>query len=91
MRCTNFALLTFGGGVLLGLTVVVGEIDALARIASLLMALGIVALPIGAIIDWLRKVKSRRPAPGRSRRAKTRAAAVARRGRRPRKRAPTKR
>jgi hypothetical protein len=91
MRCTKFALLTFGAGVLLGLTVVVAEIDVLARIASLLMVLGIVALPIGAMIDWLRKVKSWRPAPGRRKPAKPRAAAVARRGRRPRKRAPTKR
>jgi hypothetical protein len=91
MRCSKLALLLFGAGILLGLAVVVAKIEPLARIASLSMALGIVALPIGAVIDWLRKVKSWRPGRGRRKPTKLRATAVARRGPRPRKRAPRKR
>jgi hypothetical protein len=67
MRYTKLALLIFGAGLLLGLAVVVAEIDALARVASLSMALGIIAVPVGAIIDWRRAM--RRPAgPARGRR-----------------------
>jgi hypothetical protein len=90
MRCAKFALLVFGAGLLLGLTVVVAKIDALARVASLSMALGIIALPIGAILDWRRAKRPARAARGRGQLTKERAAPRAR-GRRPRKRAPPKR
>jgi hypothetical protein len=90
MRCAKFALLVFGAGLLIGLTVVVAQIDALARVASLSMALGIIALPIGAIVDWRRARRRARAARGHRKPAKGRAAPRAR-GRRPRKRAPPKR
>ena len=58
MRFTKLALLIFGAGLLLGLVVVVAEIEVLARGASFLMAFGIVALPIAALIDWRRSAES---------------------------------
>jgi predicted lipid-binding transport protein (Tim44 family) len=90
MRWTKLALLVFGAGLLLGLAVVVAELDALARVASLLMALGIVAVPVGAIIDWRRAARPAQPARGRGQPTKARASPGAR-GRRPRKRVPSKR
>jgi hypothetical protein len=89
MRCTKLALLVFGAGLLLGLVVVVAEIQVLARSASLLMVLGIIALPIAALIDWRRAAK---PSPGaRDRKTTKRRAAASQRGPRARKRAPPKR
>ena len=41
MYYTKIALLTFGAGLVLGLAVVVIEIDWLSRVASGLMALGL--------------------------------------------------
>ena len=52
MYYTKIALLTFGIGLVLGLAVVVIEIDWLGRVASGLMALGLMAIPIGMIVDW---------------------------------------
>ncbi len=91
MRWTKIALLTFGAGLLLGLTVVVAEIGWLERPASFLMALAIAGLPIGMVIDWRRATRTARPA------AKKRVTAPARRAgarvppARPRKQAPPKR
>ena len=57
MRYTKAALLVFGGGLLLGLAVVAGELKPLQRVASGLMALGIAAIPVGMIADWRRAVR----------------------------------
>jgi ABC-type phosphate transport system permease subunit len=83
MRYTRIALLVFGFGLLLGLVVVVAEIKSLERVVSGLMALGIVAIPIGVIADWRRAAKAALRAPRRP--ARTQA------GRRPRRSAPSKR
>ena len=54
MRYTRMALLTFGAGFVLGLVVDVFETFRLARVASGLMALGLLALPLGIAADlWL--------------------------------------
>ncbi len=66
MRYTKIALLTFGAGLLLGLAVVAAEIDALSRVASLTMALGIAALPVGMIVDWRLATRSARPPQARN-------------------------
>ncbi len=71
MRYTKIALLTFGAGLLLGLLVVVIEIDWLGRVASSLMALGLAAVPFGMIVDWRLAAKpARKPIKARG---KTRA------------------
>ncbi len=90
MRYTKIALLTFGAGLVLGLVVVVIEIDPLQRVASGLMALGLAAIPVGMIADWR---LATRPAPVKGRRKpQTRpTAAGPRRAPRPRKPAPPKR
>jgi len=89
MRYTKIALLAFGLGLLLGLIVVAAEIKSLERVVSGLMALGIVAIPIGILADL------RRAMTGRFGGARRRAKAPARRGapgaRRPRKSARLKR
>ncbi|HEY3910641.1 MAG TPA: hypothetical protein VGM07_12220 [Stellaceae bacterium] len=66
MRYTKMALLTFGAGLLLGLVVVVTEIGWPGRLASGLMALSLVALPLGMIVDWRLATKPPRP-PARAR------------------------
>jgi xanthosine utilization system XapX-like protein len=71
MRYTKIALLTFGAGLILGLVVVVIEIDWLDRVASGLMALGLAGVPVGMIVDWRQATKSARQPP--KRRGKTRA------------------
>jgi hypothetical protein len=76
MRYTKTALLTFGAGLVLGLTVIAAEIGSLEWLASGLMALGIAAIPIGMIVDWRRATKAVSPAPRR------RARPAARRSRR---------
>jgi hypothetical protein len=63
MYYTKIALLTFGVGLVLGLTVVVIEIDWLSRVASGLMALGLMAIPIGMIVDWRLATKTARRPP----------------------------
>ncbi|HEY1260651.1 MAG TPA: hypothetical protein VGF34_15495 [Stellaceae bacterium] len=86
MRCTKIALLTFGAGLLAGLAAIAIEIGWLGRAASLLMALGIAALPIGMAVDWRRATKTARPAVKKRSKARTRRAAAApRRPTRPRK------
>jgi hypothetical protein len=68
MRYTKIALLTFGAGLLLGLVVVVIEIDLLDRLASGLMALGLAAIPIGLAVDWRLATKTARQPPPKARR-----------------------
>jgi hypothetical protein len=54
MRYTKIALLSFGAGCVLGLVVDVSETLRLARVASGLMALGLLALPLCIAADlWL--------------------------------------
>jgi hypothetical protein len=89
MRWSKIALLLFGAGLLLGLAAVIAELDALARAASLAMALGILALPAGAIADLWRAVRPLRP--GRRRRKPGRPVGGGERGRRSRKRASPQR
>ncbi|HXC89035.1 MAG TPA: hypothetical protein VNV18_02620 [Stellaceae bacterium] len=92
MRYTKIALLTFGAGLILGLVVVVAELDALARVASGLMALGVVAIPVGLVADWRLAIKPvPPPARKRAKAPARRTAASARRPLRPRKPAPPKR
>jgi hypothetical protein len=51
MRYTKIALLLFGLGLASGFVIVVGELSKWERVASALMALGLVALPIGLFAD----------------------------------------
>jgi hypothetical protein len=91
MYYTKIALLTFGAGLVLGLAVVVIEMDWLSRVASGLMALGLMTIPIGMIVDWRLATKSARRPP--KARAATRArpkAAQPSRNPRPRKPTPSK-
>jgi hypothetical protein len=93
MRYTKIALLTFGAGLVLGLVVVVVEIDPLDRVASGLMALGLAGVPVGMIIDWRLATKATRPPAKRRFKGPTRrsAAVPTRRPATPRKPAPPKR
>ena len=95
MRYTKLALLTFGGGLALGLAVVVFALDPLARLASGVMALGIAALPAGLITDlWLAIPSQQRPAKTRVKAkapARRRAPSPSRRSPRRRKPATPKR
>ncbi len=92
MRYTKIALLIFGAGLVLGLIVVVIEFDWLDRVASSLMALGLMAVPLGLIVDWRLAMKPPRlSAAARGKRASPRPAGQPRRAPRPRKPAPPKR
>jgi hypothetical protein len=51
LRYTRAALLVFGLGVALGFVIVVGEFARFRWAASLVMALGLVALPLALIAD----------------------------------------
>ena len=51
MRYTKLALLIFGLGLVSGFVIVVGEFARLERVASVLMALGLVGLPLGLAAD----------------------------------------
>jgi hypothetical protein len=51
MRYTKAALLLFGLGLVLGLVVVAGELPGFERVASGVMALAIVSLPVALIAD----------------------------------------
>ncbi|MGH7116450.1 MAG: hypothetical protein ACREE9_18385 [Stellaceae bacterium] len=90
MRYTKIALLTFGAGLLLGLIVVMAEIDWLGRLASSLMALGLAAIPVGMIADWRLATRTSPPPKKRARIPPRRNAAATRRPK-PRKPAPPKR
>jgi len=67
VRYSKAALLLFGAGLVLGLVVVVGEIRWLQRLASAVMALGLIALPAALVADSRRKLARVRP-PIRSQR-----------------------
>jgi hypothetical protein len=91
MHYTKIALLTFGAGLVLGLVIVVIEIDWLDRVASGLMALGLLAIPFGMIVDWRLATKSARQPPQRRSRTGARPkAARPRSNSRPRKPASSK-
>ena len=51
MRYTKAALLVFGLGLVLGLVVVAGELSGFERVASGVMALAIVSLPVALVAD----------------------------------------
>jgi Cu/Ag efflux pump CusA len=51
MRYTKAALLVFGLGLVLGFGLIVAEVPAVGWVASSVMALGLVALPIGLLAD----------------------------------------
>ena len=84
MRYSKLALLIFGLGLVLGLAVVAAEWWNYARIPSLLMALGIAAIPVAIFFDWRRaapfsrlmgrfrrRKPTRRRSPPKRRRART--------------------
>ena len=70
MRYTKAALLIFAFGMLLGLAVVAAELYWLGRVASGIMALGLVLLPVGLIADGrgfvILKLRRKRPKPRRA-------------------------
>jgi hypothetical protein len=74
LRYTKAALLVFGLGLMLGLVVVAGELSGFERVASGIMALAIVALPVAlvadgrgtAIVQRIRARLSRRKRPKRA-------------------------
>ena len=83
LRCTKAALLIFGLGLAIGFVVVVGEFSNWEYLASIVMALGLVLLPLGLFADghgiaalrWIARRFSRRkrsPKRGRTFRASTR-------------------
>jgi xanthosine utilization system XapX-like protein len=93
MRYTKIALLTFGAGLIVGLIVVVVEINTLDRVASGLMALGLFGIPLGMIVDWRLATKAARQSAKRRAKYPTRRspAVPPRRAPRPRKPPPPKR
>ena len=100
MRYTKIALLIFGLGLISGLVVVAGEFARFERVASAVMALGLVLLPVALFADgrgmrllaWIvarfsagRRKKARpKPRPA-ARRRKPQAAPAARAPRRKRR------
>ena len=88
LRYTKAALLVFGLGLVLGLVVVAGELPGFERVASGVMALAIVALPVALVADGrgaaiVRRIRARfshrkRPQRGASRPAATSRPAAAR-------------
>jgi len=80
MRYTKAALLVFGLGLAIGFVVVVGEFAGWEYLASAVMALGLVLLPLGIFADgrgfaalrWLtrrfsgRKQRAKRGGPART-------------------------
>lgn len=51
LRCTKAALLVFGLGLVIGFVVVVGEFSDWEYLASSVMALGLILLPLGLFAD----------------------------------------
>jgi hypothetical protein len=86
VRDTKRALLIFGAGLLLGLFVVTFQLTPFERVASVLMALGLVAIPLGLVLDWRRAATMRKPLPAKRRRGARRPPARARDRTRPKKR-----
>jgi hypothetical protein len=79
LQFTKAALLIFGAGLALGLVVVAAELDGLQRLASAVMALGIVSIPIGMIVDWRLATRSARPPTRRRGKSRARRSSPARR------------
>jgi hypothetical protein len=83
MRYTKIALLIFGLGLISGLVVVAGEFARLERVASAVMALGLVLLPVALFADgrgmrllgWI----ARRFSAGRRKKARPKSRPAARR------------
>ena len=86
MRYTKGALLIFGAGLLLGLAVVTFQLTPLGRAASGLMAFGLLAIPLGLVLDGRRRLRARQPAPKKRRQGARRGPAATRRRAQPRKR-----
>ena len=88
LRYTKAALLVFGLGLVLGLVVVAGELPGFERVASGVMALAIVALPVALVADGrgtdiVQRIRARlsrrkRPQRGVSRPAAARSPAATR-------------
>jgi hypothetical protein len=91
LRYSKIALLTFGAGLVLGLAVVAAKLPSLARVASLAMAAGIVALPFTAAADWRRRIISTNRTSRRRADAKPRAKLAMRRAAPGRRRAARRR
>jgi hypothetical protein len=68
LRYSKSALLVFGAGLVIGLVVVAAKLPGFARVASLAMAAGIVALPFALFADWRRRIPRPKPAARRRRR-----------------------
>ena len=68
MPYSKWALLTFGGGLLLGLVVVSADLPVLGWVASFAMAVGAALLPVALVADWWShrpwKAPARRSAKG---------------------------
>ena len=87
MRYTKAALLIFGLGLAIGFVVVVGEFSGWEYLASFVMALGLVLLPLGivrrghgiAALRWIARRFSRRKRGAKRGRAGRRRAAPRRR------------
>jgi hypothetical protein len=82
MRYTKAALLIFGLGLVIGFVVVVGEFSDWEYLASIVMALGLVLLPLGLFADghgivalrWIaRRLSRRKRSPKRGRTVRGRA------------------
>jgi molybdopterin biosynthesis enzyme len=89
MRYTKRALLVFGLGLVLGFALIVGEVPGFGWIASGIMALGLVGLPIAVVADgrvaFVQRILARfaRPKRAKPRRRATTASSRPARGRAP--------
>jgi hypothetical protein len=61
MPYSKWVLLTFGGGLALGLLVVSADLPLLGYVASLAMAAGAALLPAALVADWWSHRPWRRP------------------------------
>jgi Cu/Ag efflux pump CusA len=100
MRYTKAALLLFGLGLVLGFALIVAEVPGFGWMASGVMALGLVALPVGLLADGrvvfvqrvLARFSRKKPARPRHRVRAVASRAVSRPARRrPAARAPRRR
>ena len=89
MRYTKRALLLFGLGLVLGLAIVAGGFTPFGRVASAVMALALVLLPVGLVLDLCGTGVTR--LQGLFCRKKRRGAGRARSRRKPVRRAPARR
>jgi Cu/Ag efflux pump CusA len=93
MRYTKAALLLFGLGLVLGFALIVAEVPGFGWIASAVMALGLVALPVGLLADgrvaFVQRVLARFSRKKRARPRPRVRAAASRAVARPARRRPT--